>query len=481
MLEHETKTTLGKQKDLFPSDIAVLPALKDNIKCGNSLISSDFSALPEDLTRVHAFDWSVQFEAIMKDGGFDTVIGNPPWGANVQTDTRRYFQEHYPAVADFESYQYFLAKCLVLLAPRGLFGLIIPNTFALNVNAKSCRDHLVENIKLLEILDLSDVNVFKGVSVRSLITIFGFTEDKVCRVLRSPQEFSSSNEVRSLSQVDLRTAETWKAFLVKETPFVHLVSRLAKQFPPLSEYCVVRQGYIPYRTTTLTRRFGEVEAQKIVKTRRWHSDKKVDANYKQELQGADVGRFEVKWSGVWVRYGEWLSTHLPISVFTGPRILVREITGKLPRALMAAYTDKVFVHNPSVLAVRPRVNAPDPRFITGVLNCQLMSLIFSQRASKADKGLFPKIIISDAKLLPFPVINQNDTKSTLAHDRIVLLVDKMLDLTPKMRTAKLETDKATLQNAITATDYEIDRLVYDLYGLTEDEIKLVEESSANNK
>ena len=83
MLEHETKTTLGKQKDLFPSDIAVLPALKDNIKCGNSLISSNFSALPEDLTRVNAFDWSVQFEAIMKDGGFDTVIGNPPWGANV--------------------------------------------------------------------------------------------------------------------------------------------------------------------------------------------------------------------------------------------------------------------------------------------------------------------------------------------------------------------------------------------------------------
>ena len=57
----------------------------------------------------------------------------------------------------------------------------------------------------------------------------------------------------------------------------------------------------------------------------------------------------------------------------------------------------------------------------------------------------------------------------------------MLDLTPKMRTAKSETDKATLQNAITATDNKIDRLVYDLYGLTEDEIKLVEESSANNK
>ena len=78
-------------------------------------------------------------------------------------------------------------------------------------------------------------------------------------------------------------------------------------------------------------------------------------------------------------------------------------------------------------------------------------------------------------------INFSNPSEKSRHDELVQFVDNMLDLTPKMRTAKSETDKATLQNAITATDNKIDRLVYDLYGLTEDEIKLVEESSANNK
>ena len=79
------------------------------------------------------------------------------------------------------------------------------------------------------------------------------------------------------------------------------------------------------------------------------------------------------------------------------------------------------------------------------------------------------------------MIDLEKTIDKFRHDKLVQFVDKMLDLTPKMQAAKSETDKATLQNAITATDNKIDRLVYDLYGLTEDEIKLVEESSVKNK
>jgi Xaa-Pro aminopeptidase len=63
------------------------------------------------------------------------------------------------------------------------------------------------------------------------------------------------------------------------------------------------------------------------------------------------------------------------------------------------------------------------------------------------------------------------------HDQLVALVDKMLGLVPKLRAAKSEQERATLQNAVDATDQQIDRLVYDLYGLTEEEIALVESAS----
>ena len=84
MLENENRTTLQRQRELLAdeTEIALLPPLQDNIKCGNSLIASDFSMMPEDLVRVHAFDWPVQFTPIMKAGGFDAVIGNPPYGAD---------------------------------------------------------------------------------------------------------------------------------------------------------------------------------------------------------------------------------------------------------------------------------------------------------------------------------------------------------------------------------------------------------------
>ena len=81
MLEGEDRTTLQRQRELFKEEIALLPPLQDNIKCGNSLIASDFSLVPEDLLRVNAFDWETGFRAIMRAGGFDAVIGNPPWGA----------------------------------------------------------------------------------------------------------------------------------------------------------------------------------------------------------------------------------------------------------------------------------------------------------------------------------------------------------------------------------------------------------------
>jgi hypothetical protein len=75
MLEHENRTTLQRQRELLAdeAEIALLPPLQDNIKCGNSLIASDFSMMPEDLVRVHAFDWPVQFAPILKAGGFDST------------------------------------------------------------------------------------------------------------------------------------------------------------------------------------------------------------------------------------------------------------------------------------------------------------------------------------------------------------------------------------------------------------------------
>ena len=90
------------------------------------------------------------------------------------------------------------------------------------------------------------------------------------------------------------------------------------------------------------------------------------------------------------------------------------------------------------------------------------------------KVLFPKIKKSQIEIIPIRTINFSYAADKARHDKLVALVEKMLALTPKLRGATAESEKAALQNAVTTTGAEIDRLVYELYGLTEEEIKIVE-------
>ena len=88
--------------------------------------------------------------------------------------------------------------------------------------------------------------------------------------------------------------------------------------------------------------------------------------------------------------------------------------------------------------------------------------------------VFAEIKVIYVERLPIRTIDFCNPAEKAQHDKLVGLVDKMLALTPKLRGATSESEKATMQNAINTTDAEIDHLVYELYGLTEAEIKIVE-------
>lgn len=486
VLEGESDEVLKRQLMLFHE--RALPDLGGNIKCGNSLIGPDFydnqqmSLLDEEEKyRINVFDWKAEFPEIFnrKNPGFDAVIGNPPWGAEIGQAQRIWLRAKYPGVADFESSQYFLIRTIFLLGDKGVLGMIIPNTFALNVLAGRSRQRILESTSVSVILDLSHVDVFAGPKVRSIIMVLSRSPVSTCRILRLSTGTRDVEELQSIAQIRLKTSETWRKFLIKETPLSRIVARLLKCGSVLADQCDVKQGYIPYRTSTLVRRFGQAKAHEIVKKRLWHSRKRDGPDYLKELQGADVRRYFLDWSGVWIRYGEWVSTYLPLSVFSEQRILVREITGHLPYSLLATYTERTFVHNPSVLAVLPRPGAVSLKFVLGVLNSRIMSTLFTHLAPKARKGLFPKIIITDARRLPFPPINPTSPHDQRRHDRMVEMVEQMLSLHKNLAAAKTDHEKTVLQRQIETTDCQIDHLVYELYGLTDEEIKIVEKVQPN--
>jgi hypothetical protein len=160
--------------------------------------------------------------------------------------------------------------------------------------------------------------------------------------------------------------------------------------------------------------------------------------------------------------------------FRGQRILVQEITGGPSRRIIAAYCDSELYHSRDVIPIKLNEGPVQPLYLLGLINSWLLSWFHHRRNPKALKQLFPKVLVSDLRKLPIRTINSGEKSDKAAHDRMVMLVDSMLGLHEQLAAAKSAAQRGVIQRQIDATDAEIDRLVYDLYGLTAEEIAVVE-------
>ena len=134
---------------------------------------------------------------------------------------------------------------------------------------------------------------------------------------------------------------------------------------------------------------------------------------------------------------------------------------------------KIWRFQKTPIVQQPASSLAEEKYLLAIINSKLTAYFW--RIMFADfKASFPQVTIFSLSQVPVLKIDLKKPTDKTRHDKLVVLVDKLLGLMPKLRTATLAAEKATLQNAVTATDQQIDALVYDLYGLTEDEIKLVE-------
>ena len=162
MLEGENRASLAKNRELFGGDAPLLPPLQNNIKCGNSLIASDFSLNPDDLLRVRAFDWPEGFRDIMQNGGFDVVIGNPPYVRQESLkESKAYFQKTYEAFSGTgDLYTYFMERGVKLLKPGGRYSIIVSSSFLRATYAEALRETLRKHAAVHRIVDFGGLAVF---------------------------------------------------------------------------------------------------------------------------------------------------------------------------------------------------------------------------------------------------------------------------------------------------------------------------------
>lgn len=399
------------------------------------------------------FIWELEFAKVFKEkGGFDIVIGNPPYGAKFDKEMKKYLSDKYPNVPDFESADYFVCKSNSLLKTLGTMSFIIPNTILSNLFAKKLRKELLDKWSILTIDNLSDIDVFLSAKVRNCILNLEKSRKDIMKTKFINGTISNSNyksnTYKEISKDLLfESIDSWLNIFYQDKETIRVINKLRAIKTKLSNFTEISQGLIPYDKY-------RGHSQEIIKNRIWHASYKKDDSYKKELQGRDLSRYCLRWNGKkWISYGTWLAAPRKPEFFKNKRILIREITN--PR-ILACYTEEEYYNSPSIINII-NFNGTSPFYVLGIINSKLLSFYHNKTSPKANKGLFPKILVNDVKNLPIKIAEVNIRE---------LLIEKV-----KLLVNKIENNELTNVETI---DKEIDSIVYKIYNLNNEEIKIVE-------
>ena len=445
------------------------------------------------------------------------VIGNPPYGVNFDEKTKSFLSQFDTLVPDFEIYIYFISLYTKILKKDAYLSYIFPNTFLSTVFGKKYRRQLLNHINLLEIVDLSNEKVFSDASVRTIIFSMKNNSDNYSSQFKK----AIGGEIKLLEtyskKIVLENHENM-ANLFNQTSSEVVVIDKIKQGQPLDSFFEVSQGLIPYDKYR-----GHDE--NTIKNRIWHSTFKKDETFKKELKGADVNAYSVSWNGaLWVSYGKWLAAPREPKFFTQERILIREITNQ---RLKCGYTELEYYNTPSLINLINEKGTINLKYALCILNSNLIGWYHNKTSPKANKGLFPKILVNDVRNIPLLAHRAEDQQPYIKKADLMLALSKDLqDINSKFTRSlqrnfdgldklskKLQSwhdltyaefikelgkkkikmglsDEAEWEEyflaeqtkakqliaGIERTDREIDQMVYKLYDLTDDEIAIIEAS-----
>lgn len=407
------------------------------------------------------FLWHTYFADVFEQGGFDIVIGNPPYGVSIKDDYRKAVVASWGNVPDYEIYYYFIVLAAPLLKEKGIMSYIIPNTFLFNTFAKHFREMLVEKWNVLEILDCTKFPIFESAVVRNAINLFQKDSEGSKQVgYRNTANVTSFSDLlereREFMTVEslLAMNQNWGLAFYLGANDIKVINQISSSIDSICNHYDVSQGYIPYRKSDLIKIYGKEEGERIVKERLWHSLQPLDNTYIQEIYGRDITKYSYHSTGEYVKYGKHLACYVDLKFFNSSRLLVREITNP---QIIACLLDELFVNDPQLISVIVRDERYSLEFLWGILNSKLATYYHFHHSPKATKGAFPKILVQDIKGFPLPIASNEQISSLGKVSKKVLTKKK----------SNLSTNTSALEN-------QIDFLVYHLYGLTYDEVLIVD-------
>jgi hypothetical protein len=243
------------------------------------------------------------------------------------------------------------------------------------------------------------------------------------------------------------------------------------------EACTVKLGNISTVKSGLkayeTGKGKPIQTDKMKKNRIYHSDTKEDKSYRPYLDGRDVKRYRIDWSGQYLKYGENLAAPRKPELFEGGRILVRQIPSTPPYSINGGIANNDELNDINSMIIIHPVDY-SLKFILGIINSRLITYWFDITFDKFQRAIFPQFKVNELEQFPIPIIDVSKKADKIKQDNLVSLVDKMLELKQKEAAEPNQKLKTMIARQIEGVDKAIDTAVYGLYNLSEDEIKVVE-------
>lgn len=484
----------------------ILPSLDNNIKCGNSLIGNDFYESHLDLDdatlyKINCFDWEEEFKSIFKGGGFDVVIGNPPYVQiqGMEKELKEGYKEanykNYISTGDI--YQLFFEKGLDVLKIGGIVGMITSNKWMRAGYGAITRDYFYRNANVNGVIDLGGGR-FKGATVDTNIILYSKKDDEI--KINEPREFKAIKFYDDL--INLKDLEFKNDIIVadKDKEWIIMNNLENGIFEKINKHKLLKDWDIKINSGIKTGFNEAFFIDEETKNNLIKEDSKSADLIKPLLKGRDMRRYYCIHNNLYL-----INTHNgikeknipPINIKDYPAIkkhldkYYKELSkrgdkGETPYNLRnCAYLD--YFDKPKIMFNKAsKINAfyldnegkyygdvttyilssNNLEYLLAILNSHMFYYAYNKYY--VGGGIEGELTLFTLENFPIP----DPDKDT--ENKLVNLVDNIIDLNKKLSSEKNPNTVEMLNARIQAVDKAIDKIVYSLYGLSEEEIGIIE-------
>jgi type I restriction-modification system DNA methylase subunit len=399
----------------------------------------------------NAFEWRFEFPEVLNDDGdfvgFDVVIGNPPYGVKLSESEKKYYASNFNiSKSILDTYILFIEQGYKILKENFLITYIIPSTWIYMTNYKDFRKDLLNTYHLFKIIHFKN-QIFTDATVETSI-IYGiksevFVESEIEYFINESEKIL---ERKLFNQLEILNNDN-VAFQDNMGTNNILFSKIS-QAPKLIDISKITCGLTPYRKD----KGRPPQSEEVAKGRLFDAKFKKDSTYRQYVMGRDFYRYTFQIiEERWISYGDWLAEPRRSAPFdNNKKIIIRQTADKI----IAHIDENKFLNLKNVHNLTIINDCCSYEYILAILNSKLLNWWYTQLIPEQGR-IFAEVKVVNLNKLPIKlVVNQQEIIAKVFE---ILSVKKQ---NSSANTAELES--------------QIDQLVYQLYELTEEEIKIVE-------